>query len=41
LLCKDGEVIATRESFDGKTHAKLLTVFIEELLNCFHLKALQ
>jgi len=32
-FAKDGEVIATRESFDGKTHAKLLTVFIEELLN--------
>ena len=31
-LAKDGKVIAVKESFEGKTHAKLLTVFIEELL---------
>jgi len=31
-FARDGEIIAIRESFEGKTHAKLLTVFIEELL---------
>ncbi|RLD66659.1 MAG: tRNA (adenosine(37)-N6)-threonylcarbamoyltransferase complex dimerization subunit type 1 TsaB [Bacteroidetes bacterium] len=31
-FAKDGEVFAIKESFEGKTHAKLLTVFIEELL---------
>ncbi len=31
-FAKDGEAIAIRESFEGKTHAKLLTVFIEKLL---------
>ncbi len=37
-LAKDGEVIAVKESFEGKTHAKLLTVFIEELLKENNLK---
>lgn len=31
-FAKNNEVIALRERFEGKTHAKLLTVFIDELL---------
>ena len=31
-LAKDGKIIASREDFDGKSHASLLTVFIDEVL---------
>lgn len=37
-FAKDGEVTAIKESFEGKTHAKLLTVFIDELLQENNLK---
>ncbi len=37
-LAKDGEVLAVKESFEGKTHAELLTVFIEKLLTENNLK---
>lgn len=32
-LSKDGETIDIKESFEDKTHAELLTVFIKDLLN--------
>jgi tRNA threonylcarbamoyladenosine biosynthesis protein TsaB len=31
-LCKDGKLIALRENTEGLNHAKLLTLFIEELM---------
>ena len=31
-LAKDNELIDIRENYDGKSHATLLTVFVEELL---------
>jgi len=37
-FAKDGKVIALKESFEDKTHAKLLTVFIDELLQENNLK---
>ena len=38
-IAKDGELISKKESFEGKTHAKLLSVFIHELLEENNLKA--
>ena len=31
-LCEDGEIISQRENNEGKSHASLLTVFIDEIL---------
>ena len=31
-LCDDGEIISKRENNEGKSHASLLTVFIDEIL---------
>ncbi len=35
---KNGQVIALKENFEGQSHAKLLTVFIDELLKEYQLK---
>lgn len=40
-LSKDGQLIDRRESFDDRSHASLLTVFINELLDSNHLQASQ
>ncbi|PKP10256.1 MAG: tRNA (adenosine(37)-N6)-threonylcarbamoyltransferase complex dimerization subunit type 1 TsaB [Bacteroidetes bacterium HGW-Bacteroidetes-4] len=40
-LSKDGKIIDRRESFDDRSHASLLTVFINELLDSNHLQASQ
>lgn len=40
-LSKDGKLIDRRESFDDRSHASLLTVFINELLYSNHLQASQ
>jgi len=37
-IAKNGQIIALKENFDGQTHAKLLTVFIDELLKENQLK---
>lgn len=38
-LCRDNRVIALKESEEGRSHASLLTVFIEELLDAAELDA--
>ncbi len=37
-IASDGLVIGSKESFDDKTHASLLTVFIDELLKANNIK---
>ena len=37
-IAKNGKLLAIKESFEDKTHAKLLTVFIDELLKENNLK---
>lgn len=38
-LCENGELIAKKESSEGKSHARLLTVFIEDILKESDVKA--
>lgn len=40
-LSKDGKIIDRRESFDDRSHASLLTVFINELFEAHQLQASQ
>jgi tRNA threonylcarbamoyladenosine biosynthesis protein TsaB len=40
-LSNDGKLIDRRESFDERSHASLLTVFINELLEAYQLQASQ
>ena len=32
-LARDGKLLAERVSYEGKSHATLLTVFVEQILN--------
>ncbi len=38
-LARDGKLLAERVSYEGKSHATLLTVFVEQILNETHLEA--